>query len=178
MQEEKILMDILDAREARALRQKELLKEFKTSLVSFTLNIPGQVKDSPLYREIHREGERLLVEKLEKIGVAILHKERRYKVTGPEFFLLADKDALELKKLAMEIEEENPLGRIFDMDVFDKDHNQVSRSSLKRGPRRCLICNRPAKECIREGNHNLEELLKRIEEISKKYFKVSKREEI
>ena len=38
------LQEILDAREKRAQRQKELLAEYNKPIVSFTMNIPGPVK--------------------------------------------------------------------------------------------------------------------------------------
>ena len=45
------LLEILEAREQRALRQQELLRESSLPLVCFTLNIPGPEKDGPLIRK-------------------------------------------------------------------------------------------------------------------------------
>ena len=47
MIDKKILKQILDSREARRDKQKELISKYNKSLISFTLNIPGKVKDSP-----------------------------------------------------------------------------------------------------------------------------------
>ena len=38
------LQQILDAREARVQRQKELLAQYQKPLICFTMNIPGPVK--------------------------------------------------------------------------------------------------------------------------------------
>mgnify|MGYP000475470269 CR=1 FL=1 len=45
------LPDMLNARERRVWMQEQLLSEFPGVLVSFTLNIPGQVKVLPLVPE-------------------------------------------------------------------------------------------------------------------------------
>ncbi len=44
------LQDILSAREARAARQDSLRKEYGSPLITFSMNIPGPIKDSPLIR--------------------------------------------------------------------------------------------------------------------------------
>ena len=46
MDREVTLMEMLEAREARAGRQRELLEEHRCPLVSFTLNIAGPMKNS------------------------------------------------------------------------------------------------------------------------------------
>ena len=59
------LQEILDARERRAEAQRELLKQHARPLISFTMNIPGPVKDSPLIRRGFDEGLRRLDDALE-----------------------------------------------------------------------------------------------------------------
>ena len=56
------LEQMLEARERRAQRQRELTAQFGLPLVSFTMNIPGPVKNSPLIRRGFRLGERCLTE--------------------------------------------------------------------------------------------------------------------
>ena len=40
------LMEMLDARERRARRQRELLEQYRQTLLCFTMNIAGPVKNS------------------------------------------------------------------------------------------------------------------------------------
>ena len=42
------LMEMLEARERRVLRQRELLEQYGKTLLCFTMNIAGPVKNSPL----------------------------------------------------------------------------------------------------------------------------------
>lgn len=169
MIDKKILKQILDSREARSDKQRELISKYNKSLISFTLNIPGKVKDSPNYRNIHREGMKAILNKLEEKAIPIIYKESFNKITGSEGYIVADLNPIDLKKITVEIEENHFLGRIFDIDVFDSYHNQISRSDLKTSPRKCLLCNNDARVCMRMKTHTYEELINKIYETWEKY---------
>ena len=79
-------------------------------------------------------------------------------------------DPLEAKKMMVKLEDMHELGRIFDVEVFDKNHNQINRSMLNLETRKCLICEKEARYCIRNRSHTYEALIERIEEIAHKYF--------
>lgn len=170
MIEEKIILDILDSREERSNYQRELIGKYNSSLISFTLNAPGTIKDNPIYRKIHEEGIRSILEKINDNNISILYKEELYKSTGSEGFIVVDIESIKLKNLMISIEDDHPLGRIFDIDIFDFNHNQISRKDLDIESRKCLICNNKARICIREKNHNYEELISKIELLAKKHI--------
>lgn len=163
---EKILLEILKSREDRANRQEELLKKYPYSLISFTLNTPGEIKDSILYRRIHKKGIEAIYNIVKKNDYENIYSEEILKSTGPEYYLIIDIDAYTLKKLMVSIEDSHELGRIFDIDVFDKDHNQIGRAELGLELRKCLICNEDARKCMRNKAHSYEELIRKIEEMS------------
>ena len=148
------LEQMLEARERRAQRQQELIAEYGVPLVSFSMNIAGPVKNSPLIRRGFLLGERTLKEHLALSGSAVLHEESTDAVTGCEGLYVADMDPEVLKKLTCAIEEHGPLGRLFDLDVIAPDGRKLERAT----PRRCLICGRPASECARSRTHSVEEL--------------------
>ena len=148
------LEQILEARERRAHRQQELLEQYGLPLVSFTMNIAGPVKNSPLIRRGFRLGERTLKEHLSLSGANVIHEESTDAVTGCEGLYVVDMDPEALKKLACAIEEREPLGRLFDLDVIAPDGRKLERQT----PRRCLICGRPAGECARSRAHDVEAL--------------------
>lgn len=165
-----MLEKILQAREDRAEIQRKLIRKYKNSLISFTLNIPGRLKDSPTYRKIHKTGMLLILDSLKSIGVPLLHREERYRETGPEGFVIVNMDPMELKKLTIKIEEENHLGRVLDIDVFSSDGEQISRLNLNAPPRKCLLCNGEAKKCMWEKNHSYEDLVNKINQLASEYF--------
>lgn len=166
----KILQSILDSREARAEKQKEILKKYPHTLISFTLNTPGAKKSSDLYSKVHKVGMKAILKSLRDNNKKVYFAQSYDYPTGPEGFISVDMDPIEAKKMVVELENNHELGRIFDMDVFDKNHNQISRSMLNLAPRKCLICEKAARYCIRTRAHTYEELIKKVEEMSLNYF--------
>lgn len=167
--EKNILIDILKSREIRRNKQIELIKKYGTSLISFTLNIPGMKKDKKTYRNIHKEGMRSILKVLKEDDYLILYKEEIDKVTGREGYILVDIDPFKLKKIMVNIEENHSLGRIFDIDIFDLQHNQISRKDLGLDPRTCLLCKNEARTCIRLKSHSYKELINEIDRIWQEY---------
>lgn len=152
------LQDILNAREVRAEKQKELLLQYSKPLLCFTMNIPGPEKYSPEISVGFQVGHRLITDALKG---RILHKELYRKNTGCEGFYIVDMLSTELKQLAVELEEIPSIGRLFDMDVLDIDGRKISRQELGLPPRKCLLCNNDAAICARSRAHGLDALLDR-----------------
>ena len=148
------LVHVLEARERRVLRQQALLKQYGLPLVSFSMNIAGPVKNSPLIRRGFRLGRRTLLEQLRLSGVRVVHEEESDADTGCEALMVTDAKAETVKRIASAIEDSAPLGRLYDMDVIGTDGGKLGRPE----PRRCLLCGRPAQVCARSRAHPVEEL--------------------
>ena len=148
------LYQMLEARERRVHRQQVLIERYALPLVSFSMNIAGPVKNSALIRKGFRLGTQMLKEHLSLSGIAIVHEESLFEVTGCEGLYVVDVEPKTLKKLTCAIEDDAPLGRLYDMDVIAQDGHKLDRSE----PRRCLICSRPAQECARSRAHSIDEL--------------------
>lgn len=150
------LQEILTARENRVQRQQALLAKYQKPLICFTMNIPGPVK---LDRDVvigFTVGNRLLQQALR--SRPILHRELRQENTGCEAFYVVDLPARELKKLAMDIEDTEPIGRLFDMDVIDTNRVKLSREDMGAPRRKCLLCDNDAALCARSRAHGLDVL--------------------
>ena len=157
---EATLQEILDAREARVQRQQELLAQYHKPIISFTMNIPGPVK---LDRDVSIGffvGCRLLKDAL---AGKILFAEENKKVTGCEAFFVVDLPARELKELAVDLEDSDSVGRLFDMDVIDTDGRKLSREEFGYPRRGCLICMEDAVVCARSRAHSVQELRDRTD---------------
>lgn len=170
------LLAVLDAREERSLLQDELCRKHPTqSLIAYKLNIPGPVKNNATIQRIFEIGKEDLFDLIMEEGWKVSSLEERNAPTGPELFLLVKADPLSVKAKTVSLEEETPLGRVFDMDVLhwqeSAEENQPGRAvSLKRSAvnqpeRRCFVCAAPAKECGRSRKHSVEELLEKITEM-------------
>jgi holo-ACP synthase len=164
------LNEILEAKEKRMQIQKELLNMFKTTLISFTLNIPGAEKNNESFAKLYNKGICLLEEELKECNMEILHKMLNISAAGPEAFLNVNADALAVKRATVFIEENHELGRLFDFDVFTETGNQISRTELGLPERKCLLCNDNAKVCGRGRRHSTEELLNKIYELMDEFL--------
>lgn len=158
------LLEILEAREQRALRQKELLAQENLPLVCFTLNIPGPEKDSPLIQKGFGLGMRFLEKAL---GSHLQHRESRLTASGWEGFLRVDMAPEPLKRITACLEDRVPGGRIFDMDVLTPG-GKLGRSELGISERKCLLCQRPAAICGRSRAHSLDALQRETDSLIKK----------
>lgn len=162
------LEQVLEARTQRAERQRAALADGTACLVSFTLNIPGNIKQFPLARAAFSEGLGLL---RDAFGPAILKEEAADKPTGSEALLVLAADPAEIKRKTVAMEDNHPLGRLFDMDVLDADGLSLSRTDLGAAQRTCLICGQSAKVCGRSRAHSLDQLRTRIGQLLDDYFK-------
>lgn len=170
MNNEKIINEILKSREERAFFQQKIIALYNNPIISFTLNIPGHIKDSDKFRKIHDVGMDIITSELKDNNCHIRFVKRINKSTGSEGYFSVDMDVMELKRITTKIENQFVLGRIFDIDVFDSEFNQISRLDLGLNPRKCLICEKNAKLCSRERTHELSDLLDEIEKLYNQYF--------
>lgn len=154
------VMDMAYARERRVHRREKLMQMGKT-VISFTLNIPGEIKDTPIWRRVFVEGERRLCELLHPS-----YMKRWEEFTGWEGLYLCDSPAAQVKKEMVILEEMHPLGRLFDLDVFSANGEKLSRQQY----RKCFLCGRQAQVCARSRTHKLSELIAAAEKIAADYF--------
>lgn len=157
---EPTLLEILDARERRAQKQKALLSQYQKPLLCFTMNIPGPVKLDKDISIGFYVGLRLLDDALR--GCRVLHREKLLENTGCEAYLVVDLPERELKQLAIDLEETPMIGRLFDMDVLAPDGQKLTREEMGFEKRRCLLCDNDAVVCARARAHSLEQLTDRV----------------
>ncbi len=141
---------MLDARERRAQAQTELLRQADEAscLVSFSLNIAGDVKRTAKTRLLFDEGLRAFAD----FGFRELARKTFDGVTGSEALILLSEDAAKVKKTLERLEDAFPAARLYDFDVLNASGEKLSRSV----PRRCLVCDGPAADCARSRAHGLD----------------------
>ena len=158
------LTEMLEAREKRAWQQRELLRRGRT-MICFTMNIAGPIKNSPLIGSGYDLGKRLLLGQLDVAGVAVSDFEEVREKTGNECILLVDAEPLTVKAITAELEDHAPVGRLFDMDVLRPDGSKVERQELGLPGRKCLLCGESAQVCARSRKHSVAELQAKTREI-------------
>ena len=143
---------LLDARDARGAAIARACGAGR-SVIAVSVNIPGPDKCPPGARCLARraierlgrqQGARPLAEGVDPLG--------------PWATLDSPLAPAALKRAAIEIETTLPAGRLLDLDVYDSSGTQIDRASIGIPARPCLVCDRPAVECIRVGRHPAEDV--------------------
>ncbi len=159
------LEEVLRCREKRAERQKDLLRRFHATLISFTMNIPGPVKCSPLIQRAFLFGMAELCRRLPQSS--ILFSQYQVEATGCEALFAVDLSGKTAKRLCQAIEEETPLGRLFDLDVIVESGEKLSREK-ERG---CMICGKKGRACSASRAHSVGELWEKVQNLLSEHFR-------
>lgn len=156
------LTEMLDAREARAFAQKQLLNRYGKPLICLTLNIPGPVKVLPGVPQAFEEACKRIEAILKVYQTPVLYNISIREKTGYEAIYCVDDSPEAVKGRMTGLEDADRLGRLFDIDVLRTDGTKVSREELGHAPRTCLLCGEPAHVCSRSRRHTIEELTAEI----------------
>ncbi len=157
--------DMMAAREARAMRQQTMLMARPLPLVSFTLNIPGPVKNSPLIADAFDFGITLIENRLRQNRIQVVETQLIRAFTGDHLLMSCQADPLALKCLMCQLDEENAFGRLMDIDVLDTQGFKIPREAVGFPPRPCLMCGEPVSVCAPSRIHRAEDLFFRAMEI-------------
>ncbi|SYW01251.1 putative CitXG protein, includes Apo-citrate lyase phosphoribosyl-dephospho-CoA transferase (citX) [Oenococcus oeni] len=172
--EKQQIADVLANKDDRAALQKQILEKHpEDCLLAVKLNIPGPIKNNSRLKSLFEKGIDQLEKELKLSNFKIIAVKSWDKGTGCENFYLIKNTAANVKKTAVLFEDKNDLGRLFDADVLTNKKgiiSSLSRKQLKQNSRKCLICQRPAKECARSRRHTIKELQDRISEIYEESF--------
>jgi holo-ACP synthase len=156
----------LDARENRARTQRAWINRHALPLISFTINMVGEVKSNLISNTAYQQGYDAIIHLCQAHDIQLVAEQQWLLDTGNEFLAVVDNiPALQLKSVMLTIEEHHPLGRLFDIDVFDNNGHIISRDSVDQPRRRCLVCDQDAKICVRSRAHPLNEVIEKMSEM-------------
>jgi len=158
------LSQILDSRDERVRKQQNILNQFNYPIISFTMNIAGPVKTSPLIERAFYEGIRHIKESFPENCIA--YQDVSVKATGCEAIFSVNAKASDIKEICTNIEDNLTIGRLFDIDVIDITGSKLERKDV----RGCLICGAPGKSCAASRAHSVDELQTATKKIIKDYF--------
>ncbi len=148
------LTEILTAREERVAIQNQLLEAFRVPVISFTMNIAGPVKVTACSHRAFLWGMEQLRLGFVQNRMPVQKEHSRSLPTGDEGYFAIDAPAEAVKALCVEIEECNPMGRLFDIDVIGTDGRKLERGA----ERSCIVCGKPGRDCASRRLHSVKEL--------------------
>lgn len=158
---------ILDAREERVNIIEEFIEKHKNTIIAARVNYPGNDKENYISTYVIEKGKNELIKAFDGSILEILEKTS---AEGPYILMAVDRQINLVKKITIELENNHPLGRFLDLDVYGNDIRSVSREELGFEKRKCYICNNYAHQCIRSRNHTVEDVEKFIVETVKEYM--------
>ena len=140
----------------------ELLSRYPDkTLLCMTVIMPGTIKRNTDSLTVAASAMKALRELAPRVKIV----QELDLETGYEAYALTDIDELSAKEMACDIEENTPLGRLFDIDIIDKQGVPISRESIGRPPRRCIVCENEARYCMRNHSHTQQEIQERIKQL-------------
>ncbi len=161
------LEQLLASRDARHAMQTKLLGENPgKTLLCLTVVMPGSVKRNNLSLTVAHAALDAMRNDFSLAGDDIIERDL---ITGFEAYALTDAEMADTKSRACLIEDTHPLGRLFDIDVIDRDGVPVPRQTVGHAPRRCLVCGREARYCMRARLHSQEEIWDKINNLVAAY---------
>ena len=171
MKDSKIIamQKMLDAKEKRYYKIKALTEKYNLPVLSFMLNIPGEDKNFEDAVIFHEKFIKKIKNILEKEDIKIFWEEYNNLKTGMEYLAVLNGEGKFIKEKMIGLEEESREGRLLDIDIYDSDFKQISRSRLGLSERKCIICDDLARTCIKKERHSQDELEKKVREILKNY---------
>ena len=160
------MSDILIAREARSTHIQSLMNEYKYKTITILkLNVVGKNKNPINMRFICL----LFDNEIKKeFGTKIIQSEKVESIDGDYIYYVIDEDGSYVKEKTIYIEDNNYLGRLVDIDVYNQ--TSISREDISCEMRRCLICDNYAHICARSQAHPQKEIELKVQELIEEYL--------
>lgn len=160
------ISDVLTDKDNRIMKQRSILEnnQDKTSL-DIKLNIPGPIKNNDSIHQLFERGMDRFNQLLLNSAISVDEVMSQNVPVGNERFMVTSSKVAQVKQIAIEFEDHDRIGRLFDIDVLDSSLKSMSRTELGFPARKCLICGRPAKECARSRRHSVAELQQKIDQM-------------
>ena len=152
---------ILAARERRQELLDERISGGYAATVFLSLNIPGVEKSTPGASALFSWALRSILAEFPDAENPVQSCDQ----LGHHAVISLKREAVEVKRRCIFLENANPFARLVDLDVYCANGRPVERAKLGMPPRPCLLCRQPAVECIRLQRHGATELAGRRDEL-------------
>lgn len=153
-----MLKELLQYKEDKAKWISAYIKEHGCVLLTFRVNVPGNIKKTTAVLKVFQRGYLDIKETLNE-------RQFDFEILSLPFYTAewlsvfkVEANAPEVKRLMVELEESEPCGRLYDIDVWDSRGYVISRSDLGYPNRKCFLCHEDAFVCGRSRKHSYETL--------------------
>ncbi|MBU1020732.1 MAG: citrate lyase holo-[acyl-carrier protein] synthase [Firmicutes bacterium] len=151
-------MDILTARETRAHHIEKIMKEHvDKTIIVMKANVPGIDKNPKRIIFMCRYFHNVLKD---TFGKRILEYHFIKSLDGDYTYYVVEEAGNMVKEKTILIEEENVLGKLIDLDVYNE--RAITRNDIECEMRKCLICENYAHVCVRNKTHAQTEVIGKV----------------
>ncbi len=165
------LDEVLKTREEKWENAIRLTLRSRKSVISVTLNSPGETKKIPETLKALTLVIRDVLLALEEKNITFDEFIFTRKGAYPYFIASFRGNPEEIKKIAVELEEKHPIGRLLDIDVLRPDGSKISRKELGLSERKCFLCSSPWIECVKNQKHSKKEIERFYKKALKEFLK-------
>ncbi|GAB6109696.1 citrate lyase holo-[acyl-carrier protein] synthase [Fusibacter bizertensis] len=143
-------------------KEKWIIDESRegSTILTIRVNVPGKQKKYPWSSKIHKYACEMLEKYLVNLAIAFERIELKLSDEYYEYiaFYRIHELPLCVKKLAIALENEEIIGRLLDLDVYDAVGKNLSRDGMNIPTRKCYLCDEAAFICGRSHKHSIEAL--------------------
>lgn len=137
--------------------QDKLIKKYDMPLVSISFNYLTELKMTNTIFDIVQTIEEIVSDIFSPYIYIILSRETS---EGYNSIFIINRNVFDIKKVALQIEENHVLGKCVNIDVFNRDTKKISRIDLGKSKRKCYLCNNDVEKCIKDKKHSQQEMMK------------------
>lgn len=153
------MIGILQAREERYEQILEIVNKNIGTVLCAKINYPGKNKNTHQAKKAFCVLKQLLLSLFDE---NIVLTKDLHGLDGDSLILVLNLNMTEAKSTTIQIENSHPLGRLFDIDIYDKEGSPISREKFDLKPRGCIVCGKNARECILNNKHSIDEILNKV----------------
>ena len=160
MENNELLKDLLKIRENKRSFIEKNINNYQ--IITLRANIPGSDKNILI--------SYILINLFDHLITKSYKYEKKYinkSLDGVIIYYFFNKELPSLKEEMMKLENNHPLGRFMDIDVYYQSVTSLSRNAL----RKCYLCDNPAFVCGKNKTHNINDLVEYINKETINYFK-------
>lgn len=142
-------INLLEAREQRQWELDQFVHAGHNTVMMLSLNFPGPQKVPTGSGALMAWAQDQI-----EIGLRAISVVQSCDAAGMYSLFICEQDPIHCKQHCVELESAFEAARLLDIDVYGRFSGQLDRKKLGLPLRQCLVCDQPAVDCIRNGRHD------------------------
>ncbi|WP_394243817.1 citrate lyase holo-[acyl-carrier protein] synthase [Vibrio astriarenae] len=144
-------------------QQQKWIKQYRLPLLRVTTFVPRIMANSEVAEKIYSIAKQQVHDTLSQSNYKVIESDSFEDKDGKGLLMaISGASSTQLKRAMIKLENNHPLGPLFNFDVLNRDGKMVSRRSSEMEPRKCIICDHAASYCAASHIHSEESLEREV----------------